>query len=277
MVASSRPAAARASRQRTKASDPHLWLPYVLARYVRETGDLSVLDEVQPYLEGPAVPERDDTLLVMPRPSRETGTVYEHARRAIEYTLLHIGANGLPLLRAGDWNDGIDALGRAEKGTGVWMGFFLFNVLEGFGPIARLKGDETFAARCETEAEKLRQALEIGWFGDHYGLDFADDGRAVSMPNAMTTGWAAYSGATSDERAVAALGRRPQEHRAAGPHAAARTAVLRTFRSLPRPHRRLSAGRARKRRPVQPRRLMDHRRIYAPRAKRAPARRRRGR
>ena len=44
----------------------------------------------------------------------------------------HLGANGLPLLRAGDWNDGIDALGRRDIGTSVWMGFFLANVLDGF-------------------------------------------------------------------------------------------------------------------------------------------------
>jgi len=191
--------------QRTKASDPHLWLPYVLARYIHDTGDASVLDVVQPYLEGPAVPELDDTLLVAPRPSRETATVYEHARLSIIYTLRHMGENGLPLLRAGDWNDGIDALGRAEKGTGIWMGFFLFNVMQGFAPLARAHGDEAFARRCEAECEKLKSALEVGWFEDHYGLDFADDGRALSLPNAMTTGWAAHSGATSYERAVAAL------------------------------------------------------------------------
>ncbi|MGD1037892.1 MAG: glycosyl transferase family 36 [Roseiarcus sp.] len=191
--------------QRTKASDPHLWLPYVLARYVRESGDASVLDEVAPYLEAPLMPEHEDTLIVMPRPSRESGDVYEHCRRAIEYTLRRIGANGLPLLGAGDWNDGIDAIGHHGKGTSVWMGFFLFDVLSGFIPLARLKRDEGFAERCETAREALRPALETAWRGDHYALDFADDGRAIEMASALTTGWAALSGALGFDRALAAL------------------------------------------------------------------------
>jgi cyclic beta-1,2-glucan synthetase len=191
--------------QRTRASDPHLWLPYVLARYVGQSGDASVLDEVAPYLEGAEVPAGEDGCIVAPRPSRETGDVYEHCRRAIELTMRRIGADGLPLLGAGDWNDGIDALGRKGRGTSVWMGFFFFDVLGGFIPLARLKRDEAFAERCEKAREALRPALETAWRGDHYALDFSDDGRAIEMPNAMTTGWAAYSGALSFERALAAL------------------------------------------------------------------------
>jgi cyclic beta-1,2-glucan synthetase len=191
--------------QRTRASDPHLWLPYVLARYVRQSGDASVLEELTNYLEAPAVPKGNDTALVMPRPSREIGDVYEHAQRAIRYTLDRLGANGLPLLEAGDWNDGIDALGRKGIGTSVWMGFFFFNVLDGFAPIARLRHDEAFAALCEQEREALRKALEVAWWGDHYAFDFADDGRVVDMANAMTTGWAAYSGAVDFDRALVAL------------------------------------------------------------------------
>ena len=84
--------------QRTKASDPHLWLPYVLARYVRESGDRTVLDEVTPFLEAEAVPAQEETWIVIPRVSRESATVYEHARLAIAFTLEHMGANGLPLL-----------------------------------------------------------------------------------------------------------------------------------------------------------------------------------
>ena len=191
--------------QRTKASDPHLWLPYVLARYVRESGDRTVLDETTPFLEGEAVPAHEDTWIVIPRVSPETATVYEHARLAIVYALEYLGENGLPLLRAGDWNDGIDVLGRLGVGTSVWMGFFLLNVLDGFIPLARAKGDETFATRCEAALAAQRKALEVGWRGDHYLLDFADDGRALDLRNAMTSGWAAYSGACDDERALAAL------------------------------------------------------------------------
>jgi cyclic beta-1,2-glucan synthetase len=191
--------------QRTKASDPHLWLPYVLARYVRESGDRTVLDEVTPFLEAEAVPAHEDTWIVIPRVSRESATVYEHARLAIIFTLEHMGANGLPLLRAGDWNDGIDALGRGEIGTSVWMGFFLANVLDGFVGLARMKCDEAFAARCEQEFAAQQKALEAGWMGDHYALDFADDGQEVGARNAMANGWAAYSGACDDERALAAV------------------------------------------------------------------------
>ncbi len=191
--------------QRTKASDPHLWLPYVLARYVRDTGDASVLDEVTPFLEGEAVPANEETFIVIPRASRETATVYEHARLAIAYTLEYMGANGLPLLRAGDWNDGIDVLGRLEIGTSVWMGFFLANVLDGFIPLARLKGDEAFATQCAEALAAQRAALDVGWRGEHYVLDFADDGEVLDQPNAMTSGWAAFSGACDDARALAAL------------------------------------------------------------------------
>src|SRR5271165_3640283 len=105
--------------QRTKASDPHLWLPYVLTRYVRESGDKTVLDERTPFLEGEAVPADEDTWIVIPRVSRESATVYEHARLAIDFALDHLAENGLPLLRAGDWNDGIDVLGRLGVGTSV--------------------------------------------------------------------------------------------------------------------------------------------------------------
>jgi cyclic beta-1,2-glucan synthetase len=191
--------------QRTKASDPHLWLPYVTTRYVAATGDGGVLDEKTPYLEGPAVPEHEDTWVIVPRASQEIGTVYEHCQRAIDYTLAHLGENGLPLLGAGDWNDGIDGLGRQGRGTSVWMGFFFYDVLNRFTPLAASRGDKDYAHKCEDARGSLRAALEVGWQGTHYALDFADNSEPLAMPNAMTTGWPAYSGAVDFARGVAAI------------------------------------------------------------------------
>ena len=70
---------------------------------------------------------------------------------------------------------------------------------------ARAKGDGAFAERCESARAALRGALEIGWQGTHYALDFADSGEPLGMPNAMTTGWPAYSGAVDHARAIAAI------------------------------------------------------------------------
>ncbi len=191
--------------QRTKASDPHLWLPYVATRYVAATGDHRVLDEQTPYLDGPAVPEHEDTWVIVPRASQELGSVYEHCQRAIDYTLAHMGENGLPLLGAGDWNDGIDGLGRQGRGTSVWMGFFFYDVLNRFASLAAARGDKDYARKCDDARDALRGALEVGWQGTHYALDFADSGEPLAMPNAMTTGWPSYSGAVDFARGLASI------------------------------------------------------------------------
>ena len=42
---------------------------------------------------------------------------------------LRFGAHGLPLMGAGDWNDGMNQVGRHGLGESVWLGFFLCDVL----------------------------------------------------------------------------------------------------------------------------------------------------
>ena len=55
------PASASAPRRAILTS----WLPYVLARYVRDSGDRTVLDEVTAFLKGDAVPAHEDTWIVI--------------------------------------------------------------------------------------------------------------------------------------------------------------------------------------------------------------------
>ncbi len=64
-----------------------------------------------------------------PRPSRDSATVVDHCRLALDLALNGIGPRGLPLLGSGDWDDGYDAAGRKGRGESVWMAFFVHRLL----------------------------------------------------------------------------------------------------------------------------------------------------
>ena len=68
--------------------DPH-WLVLATAAYVKETGDLSILDEVAPYENQPGT----------------ESPLFEHLQRAVQYTLDRLGPHQLPLIGRADWND----------------------------------------------------------------------------------------------------------------------------------------------------------------------------
>ena len=101
----------------------------------------------------------EDSLYDLPVSLNETGTLYEHCVRAIKYSH-RFGEHGLPLIGAGDWNDGMDRVGNKGKGESVWLAFFLYDVLIKFSTVARNNGDILFAESCNKEAATLQSNIE---------------------------------------------------------------------------------------------------------------------
>ena len=186
--------------ERTHASDPHLWLPYVMLRYVTASGDDAILNEVLPFIEGAPVPHGVEGHVISPLLSRDSAPLIEHCRRAVDFTLNHFGAHGLPLMGAGDWDDGMNLVGFKGRGESVWVGFFLYDILIRFTALLAERGDSAGAQSYASRAASLRGALDNCWREDRYVRAFADDGAELTPIGALSSAWPALSGAAEGDR-----------------------------------------------------------------------------
>jgi len=138
--------------------------------------------------------------------------LYEHALRAVRHGL-RFGTHGLPLMGTGDWNDGMNLVGHHGRGESVWLGFFLCEVLARFGALARERGDEANAAKCESDRVALQARLEAdAWDGAWYRRAYFDDGSPLGSSSSaecqidsIAQSWSVLSNTASPERASAAL------------------------------------------------------------------------
>ncbi len=179
--------------ERSGYSDDLLWLAFVTASYLKETGDWAVLDEPVPFAD-----------------SRKPRPLIEHIQRAFEYTFARLSPRGLPRIGTGDWNDGLSAAGRGGRGESIWLAEFLAGVLADFAVIYQRRGQERRAAALRQRRGLLVRAInEHGWDGRWYLRATLDDGTPIGSHanrcgriylNAQT--WAILNDVAPPERAA---------------------------------------------------------------------------
>ena len=79
----------------------------------------------------------------------------------------------------------MNEVGNKGKGESVWLGFFLYNILDRFIPIVKQKEEFERAEKYEKIKQELKKALNTsGWDGRWYKRAFTDDGQVLgSMEN----------------------------------------------------------------------------------------------
>ncbi len=177
-------------------NDDPAWLVLAVAAYVKETGDLAILDEPATYDNEPG----SDKPLA------------DHLRRAIDYTLERLGPHGLPLIGRADWNDCLnlncfsDTPGESFQTTqnregGVAESVFIAGLFvlaaNELAAIGDRRGDRAESERLRAAAAQMVAAVDAhGWdgawfrraydfFGEPIGSAANDEGQIFIEPQGI--------------------------------------------------------------------------------------------
>ena len=197
---------------RTRFSDDLLWMVYVLEEYIDCTGDSSILEEETSYLQGNVLQDNEAERYDIYPESNVKETMYYHSIRAIEKSL-NFGENGLPKIGTGDWNDGFSEVGNKGKGESVWLGFFLYHIIQRFLPYIRQKGETQRYEKYTKILSDLQISLNNnGWDGRWFRRAYMDDGKILgSIENeecridSIAQSWAIITGAGNQDKQLIAM------------------------------------------------------------------------
>ncbi|MCR5476249.1 MAG: N,N'-diacetylchitobiose phosphorylase [Lachnospiraceae bacterium] len=172
-------------------SDDALWLVPSIVEYVRETGDLGFLQEEYGYADG------------------GSGSVYEHMKKIVRFSLKEVGENGICKGLRADWNDCLNLGG----GESALVSFLLFRALICLRETAAYIGDRSYADDLSDTITALQKSLnDTLWDGDWYLRGFTKSGRKIGTRenkegqiHLESNAWAVLSGAADEEKAKRAL------------------------------------------------------------------------
>lgn len=171
-------------------ADDALWLFPTVYKYVSESGDLSFIDEVIPFA------------------NKGEATVYEHLKRAIDFSMNHLGHMECLAGLYADWNDCL-RLGKDGESTFVAFQFYLaMSILKTF---AEYKADKEYIGYLDACQEKLGSMIQnLCWNEDRFIRGFTQQGEVIGKRTDLEANlwlnpqsWAVISGlATREARQI---------------------------------------------------------------------------
>ena len=173
-------------------ADDALWLFPTVYKYVSETGNVEFIDEVIPFA------------------NKDEGTVYEHLKRAIDFSMKHLGKHGMPAGLYADWND---CLRLGADGESTFVAFQFYYAMTILKEFAAYKKDEEYIKYLNESQKKLGELIQdLCWNKDRFIRGFTENREVIGRrddPEANMwlnpQSWSVISGFASDKQADTAL------------------------------------------------------------------------
>lgn len=172
-------------------ADDALWLFPTIAKYIGESGNKDFLNEVIVYANG------------------GEDTVYEHLKRAINFSMERLGANNMPAGLHADWND---CLRLGAKGESTFVAFQLYYAMSYMHELATERNDSEYVKYIEKVQAELGATLEKCWDEDRFIRGIREDGVVVGAkkdPEANMwlnpQSWSVISGFATKEQGDTAM------------------------------------------------------------------------
>ena len=206
--------------------DDHLWLVLAVCAYIKETGDLAVLDERCGYADKSCAATVDETAESgAGGPAAAEETLLHHLETSIAYTLRKRGPHGLPLIGHADWNDCLNlncfstepnesfqTAGDVKDSSAesvMIAGLFLYAARE-MAELYDFLGRSSDAGRMRAARREMLLAVEgPGWDGEWYRRAYDAAGRPVGSKECdegkiyvESQAWCALGGAGLGEGAA---------------------------------------------------------------------------
>ena len=140
-------------------ADDALWLFPTVYKYIGESGDTAFLDEEIYFAD-----------------NGEKGTVYEHLKRAVDFSMNNLGAHGMPAGLHADWND---CLRLGKKGESTFVAFQLYYAVKILHGYAEEKNDAEYIKYLDGILKKLDTALSDCWNEDRFIRGYKEDGTVI--------------------------------------------------------------------------------------------------
>ncbi len=173
-------------------SDDALWLFPAVKKYIGETGDMAFLDEQIVYADDP-----------------HPVSCYEHLKKALDFTVNHMGPHGLPLVLHADWND---SLHLGAGGESVFVAFQTVLAIKILREYAEYKQDLAYLACLKATEETLNAALERCWDTDRWVRAYRENGQVLGAKQEREASlwlnpqtWSVISGFGSRQRQLAVM------------------------------------------------------------------------